>query len=515
MIKPAMIFGPHMTLQRNKKIAIWGKADTNRIIEVKLSDMKSGVKTKTDSKGDWSVLLPEHKAARDMALIITDGQDTVWIQDVRIGEVWIAGGQSNMEFYLKFDKEWNEVSQTVCPDITFFDYPEVSFEKQLEQMDYSKFGIWRTCFPENLPYYSAVAFYFAHKLYETQRIPIGIVGCNFGGTPACAWMDEKILTGTPGACWIEHYKKDLEQIDMATYEEDFLRNPVNDHTDPLKQSDDMTGRILSPGLSREEQKELLEQFSENMDSSALLTFLTGPWSEKRPGGLYETMLKKIVPYTARGIIFYQGESDEQYADTYEYMLAELIRQWRVLWKEELPFLMVQLAPFEEWMGSTGERYPILREAQEKVSKRLEQVYLCSSSDAGMQWDIHPKEKRKIGERLAMLARGHVYGEVIDCEPPEVSSVTCEANHIVVQFHHAEGLHLEGEQLEALKVCDPRGNILQPDEILIENGKLHLYGRWPQNIQIEFAWSPYYKVNLYNKWKNPAKPFRKEIVKMRK
>ena len=139
--------------------------------------------------------------------------------------------------------------------------------------------------------------------------------------------------------------------------------------------------------------------------------------QNRPGGLYETMLKKVAPYTARGVIWYQGESDEFHPAEYGFVFGNMIKGWRALWNEELPFLFSQLAPFEAWLSGTGVAYPELRYQQDQVTKNVPQTYMASIGDAGMQYDIHPKHKRPVGERMAELALGHVYKQPELCKVP--------------------------------------------------------------------------------------------------
>lgn len=129
------------------------------------------------------------------------------------------------------------------------------------------------------------------------------------------------------------------------------------------------------------------------DAPPLMNY--GPKSEQNPGALYHHMLKGVAPFSVRGVIWYQGESDDRHPEVYATVFSQMIRCWRDLWGEELPFLFVQLAPFEKWLFTSGREYPLLRQQQELVSKTVPGVWMTTSGDAGMQWDIHPKEKKPI------------------------------------------------------------------------------------------------------------------------
>ena len=227
----------------------------------------------------------------------------------------------------------------------------------------------------------------------------------------------------------------------------------------------------------------------------------GPLHPCRPCALYHLMLEKAAPYTAKGVIWYQGESDSPHADIYDVVLSSMIRAWRRLWCEELPFLVVQLAPFEAWLGESGETYPTLRACQQRVAERVPGVYLCSSGDAGMPWDIHPKHKRPIGERLALLARGHVYGEDILCDAPVLKAVHREGSRVILSFEHGDGLVIRGDLLNALRVNGQVCPAKVEGECLVID--LPMAKHW----KIEFAWQGYYEVNLYNAAGIPALPFR--------
>ena len=321
---------------------------------------------------------------------------------------------------------------------------------------------------------------------------MGIVGCNWGGTRASCWMDECDLRGNAGEVWLTEHEQRLAVMDQEDYKAWYLSDPANIQNHPIPGD---CPELLYPGLTREEQLKRMEAPKPRYDG------VIGPLHPWRPCGLYHQMLEKIAPYTAKGVIWYQGESDCGHPDIYDVVLSSMIRAWRRLWGEALPFLMVQLAPFEAWLGESGASFPTLRACQQRVAEQMSQVWLCSSGDAGMRWDIHPKRKRPIGERLALLARGHVYGEDILCDAPMLKSARREGNRAFLSFDHGDGLRIEGDSLRALKVnrqvCPAR----------VEGGCLVIDLPMAERWRIEFAWAGYYEINLYNAAGVPALPFR--------
>ena len=164
----------------------------------------------------------------------------------------------------------------------------------------------------------------------------------------------------------------------------------------------------------------------------------GPKHFCRPGGLYESMVKAVAPYGIRGVIWYQGESDgDAHPETYETLFPALIADWRRLWGRELPFLFVQLAPFERWMQCTGERYGIVRAAQQHTADTVPGTAMAVTTDVGMQYDIHPKKKQPLGRRLALLAENKVYGEKdVLCEAPALTGLTVADGALTLTFAHA-------------------------------------------------------------------------------
>lgn len=503
MIKTAMIFGNRMILQREKPIAVWGTAEPHS--EVKISFDGNEVRARAEDSGEWKVFLPAHTAARNLTMTITSGEDKVVYSDISVGEVWIAGGQSNMEFYLGFEKHFEEVAASFeSTDIRFFDYPETAYEEELNDRNYVHEGFWRNSTKEDLPYFSAAGFYFARRLREEIDVPVGIVGCNWGGTTASAWMDPERLKGTEGEVWLSDYEEFSKGLDMDAFMESYRQNPLTDTTERLTDPFNIAG--VKIGLTREEQVEALKQMQDAEDISGFVFI-------GRPGGLYSTMLKKVAPYTTRGVIWYQGESDgDVHPGAYADVFTRMIKNWRDLWQDDLPFLFVQLAPFREWLHVKGDNYGIVRECQETVSKTVPGTFMTTTGDVGMEWDIHPKNKKAVGERLALLALGHVYGKDILCDPPEMESVSSCEGKAVISFRNADGLHIDGDSVNAFQVETEDGQIINADEGRVDGDKLilSLPNLQIPNVKINsirFAQEPYYEVNLYNAAGIPAKPFK--------
>ncbi len=501
----ARIFGDNMVLQRQKPIRFWGESEKAQILEIYVNE-RLMITSQVDA-GKWEIFLPAMTASRGLKMTIISKSDgcSYAFKNVAVGEVWIAGGQSNMAFPLEYDAEAEMIIPNVNnPDIRFYNVPRIKFQGQDLEDDFSESGFWRFCTPADAPFFSAVGFYFAQALAQDIDIPVGIIGCNWDGTSAAAWTDAQYLREDDVlVTYCQEYQDAVDQLNLENYlEEEKKRRELMKQPFPQKFLEfimkNTPGEILYMlmTLVMKKQFEALDRM--------------GPRSENRPGALYDHMVKKMAGYSARGVIWYQGEADSEKAHLYARLFSTLIFCWREAWGEALPFLFVQLAPFEQWLGLEAVNYPQMREQQEIVAESVAGAHMVSIMDSGARLDIHPKHKRPVGERLALLARGKVYGEDILCEAPKLSAARILGNDLILKFDHdGEGLSIRGEALSALEVVAD-SKTFSPCSVCIEKDEVKLmFDDLPsaEIVEVLFAYQNYAEVNLFNSAGLPARPFR--------
>lgn len=415
MLEVANIFSDRMVLQREKEVAVWGYAEPGEMVSVSIQGKCEKTKVKQD--GSWNIFLPPLKASENEMLLIQTKDDIRRFVDVAIGEVWIAGGQSNMEFPICYEKYYREEKDICNRNLRFFDVPEICYEEQRRAYDYSKVGIWREAYGEDLKYFSAVGYYFQKELIEQLSVPVGIIGCNWGGTCSCAWMDEKTVKQV-GEPWIARYESAMQGYDVKSYWDKQYLNPANNTGNPCM--DPFSAFVLPQTRSMEEMIGWFMEMAGVSDApdtvdinKNMMEFSAMIEPKAKPGCLFEYMVRPIAPFTVRGGLWYQGESDDipGLQGLYQSMLTGLIKDWRMAWQDmTLPFLLIQLPGYKAWMQINNNDFVTIRNCQEKVADHVPNVYLASISDVGEEYDIHPKNKKIVGHRLALLARKYIWGK---------------------------------------------------------------------------------------------------------
>lgn len=233
----------------------------------------------------------------------------------------------------------------------------------------------------------------------------------------------------------------------------------------------------------------------------------GPYNINRPGGLYHMMLEPLHNFAIKGVIWYQGESDAGHADMYDTLLETMITAWRKKWNDEFPFLFVQLAPFGVWLECVSDNYAIVREKQEIVSNTVPNTGMVSIMDIGSYYDIHPKEKMEVGRRLALLARGKVYGEDILCESPRLVSAARRDNVITLSFSHCDTLNIgDGKNDFVIMQNDTE---LPVEKITATQNKLLLEVNHLTNneIIVSLGYADYAEIHIFNEARLPICPFK--------
>lgn len=508
MLELEKIFSDGMVLQRRSPIRIWGKCGAARTVKVSIGDLCC---TAEVAGGKFCAQLPEQEAAERLTLKLSaedaEGRtENLEIPNVAIGEVWIAAGQSNMEYPVRNTVECEMLKQgKEDGNLRFFDVPKISYEGQENDRSYDDAGFWDSYRPDSIDNFSAVGLMFALRLRRELDVPVGIIGCNWGATSASSWIPREYLEEHEELkVYLKDYEEAVRGLDLEWYRQTYLE----------KQAWGLTPRMaeLNDKLSRGELDigEMMKRFSElPKRQREYLTLPTGPMDQRRPCVLYDTMVKRIMGYTLKGVLWYQGEADEVHPDSYALLFSQLVKCWRRGWGQELPFLTVQLAPFREWLGNTGRQFPALRAQQELAAALVDGVWLACIMDAGMEWDIHPKTKGAAAERLALLALGKIYGKQILCDAPEAAGTRWEKNRIIVYLAHAgEGLHCTGEG-------NPAGIVLMADgkeigyqaevrdcRLIVHTPDLTGY----RHVQLDYARLPYVEADLYNSAGLCAKPF---------
>lgn len=492
----APVFGDHMVLQHGASVPIFGTGDPHATVHVKLGEDERTAKVGAD--GRWIVWFEAHPAFTQTTLNFQCGSVHILMKDILFGDVWIAAGQSNMELEWQQSAEYKETCHT--PGVSSIRMYLCSHTLTDYHAPLAPQKGWIVDGDEAQRFFSAAGTYFARALSPHIHVPIGIVCCYWGGTSASTWLDESLLQQDGLNRYLSDYETAVKDLDLDQYEMqfqhwwDFNRRPdVQQAWENLAQSSGTEKLRLQQLLSQEPS----------------LGF--GPHDKNRPGQLYHRMVEPLAPFGCKGILWYQGESDEHRPETYAQLLTSLIQCWRSLWNAPLPFLLVQLAPFGSWMGECGIRYPLLRAQQQQVSQMLPEVYLTSIMDCGSKDDIHPSRKLPVGERLALLARKCIYGEDIVSQPPSFEKCSAEGSCLTLWFSHA-GDGLNGTGVPRSLFVTQNGCHLHPLRAEICQNTVRIYFSAPLegNIHISFAWCDYTCVDLYNSAGLPALPFETKV-----
>jgi sialate O-acetylesterase len=468
------LFSSHMVLQRDMPIHIWGSATAGEKVTVELHGIT--MSTSTDNAGRWSVYLPAQSAGGPFTLTV-HAANTLQFDDILIGDLWFASGQSNMEMPLA-GFPGSAVIQDSEKEIAAANYPDIRLLLiERDAADYPLEDVkgatgWSSCTPETAKNFSAVAYFFARDLQKTQgkqHVPIGLIDSTWGGTPAEAWTSLDALGAD--AALMPVFAARAEMIDHEATE---IRL---DAADKLAREQ---GKPITPGR---------------------------PWHPNpaswRPAALYNAMVAPFTPLPIRGVIWYQGESNSSHADLYERIFTTMIQDWRNQWHEgNFPFLFVQISAFA---STPKEDWGTLRDAQRK-SLSLTNTSMAVTIDIGDEHNVHPANKQAVGERLSLLARHLAYGEDIVASGPLFRLAYPSGGAMHVWFNNAAGLRAKGNALEGFEVAG-HDKVFVPATAHIEGETLTVTSpSIPNPEYVRYAWPNFPKANLYNGADLPASTF---------
>ncbi len=525
MLKMPAVFSDHMILQQEKEAALFGKSSAQKIGaelfpgEDELQAEKSGPLFSVSgdvSEGEFSLALPVQKAGGPYILkILEDGTSAKIFRDVWFGEVFLAGGQSNMEWELQNVKDAEaEIRKAHHENVRFYYTPKIAYVGE-ELFEEEARSAWELCLPENVGRWSAAGYFFAVELAEKLGVKIGIIGCNWGGTSASCWTDRETLLSDPLLKpYIDDYDKATEGLVMEEY--------LKELEEYNRYQPEFDRRIAEYYQTAENPtwEEALKVCGENKYPGPM-----GPRNFTRPCGLYESMLLRIAPYTLRGFLFWQGENDDQRPHTYRTLLKALIGNWRKLFHDpELFFLNVQLSGYNNEWEEDVMCWPFIREGQIGLSEEDPDYVSVPSIDVGERLNIHPLDKKPVGKRLAYQALWKIFGKVSEEEAcgPQYRSCEIRDGSIICHFDHAKkGLILQSDKREDEPMIRAQGSgfeIAGKDRIYHPAEAKILTGIGSSSILLSsdkvsaphyarYAWRNFPAATLWGANGIPASPFR--------
>lgn len=496
MFRLAPLFGNGAVLARNKEIRVFGTAEDGTKLRASLADASGKVLADAvcmARDGRFLLQLAPQAAQTGCVLTITNGKDTVTSTDVAIGEVYFAGGQSNMELELQNADEGPElIEKHSDPELRYFNVPKKSVWNE-DAAQAEAWSHWESIRPGYGKDMSAAAYFFAVKLRAKLGVPVGIIDCYWGGTSVTCWMDEVALRRTAeGQRYMAEYADRCGGKTMEQYLEE--EASFNQYCAEWNQKADAL-RKENPDITWPEINGKIGPMQWNPP--------VGPGSPYRPAGLAETMLKRVAPAALTGFLFYQGEEDAWRSDCYDELLVSAVKRWRELFRDEtLPFLNVQLPM---WIASDGVEdgcWGRMRHMQERAWKQLRNSGMAVTIDCGEFDNIHPTDKRTVGERLCEQALMVVYGER-GLESPRAIGKYTEGDSLTVIL--TAPVTARGK--ETLLEIAGEDNRYARAEVAVEGDKLRLTSaEVPHPVAARYAYVNWGKVQLYGENGLPLSPF---------
>jgi sialate O-acetylesterase len=490
-VKLPALFSDGMVLQASKSTSIWGTADPEEEVHIKIvtnGDVRVGATCKADKEGKWqchvNVPDPDGPCTLEVA-----GKNKITFKDVYVGEVWICSGQSNMEWPLHLTTGGAQaMAQPKNPKIRLFTVQKAIAENPLHDVK----GRWQECNPETMKSFSGVAYYFGRDLQKALNVPIGLIHTSWGGTRAEAWTSRAVLESHLE--WRGEFS--AHEKALATYPKDLEKYQVD-----LERHKEAADKAKDEGKNPPPAPK--PPFNPSHNPNA-------------PSVLYNAMIAPLVPYGTKGAIWYQGESNAGAAYLYRKLFPLMIKNWRDDWKQgDFPFLFVQLAP---WLAIVSEpqesAWAELREAQLFTALNVPHTAMAVITDVGDPKDIHPQNKEPVGGRLALAARALAYGEQIEFSGPIYESMEVVNNTAVLRFKHTgQGLEARGGPLQGFTIANEDRRFYNA-EAEIKDGKVIVWSEKVEKpVAVRYGWANCPVVNLWNKDGLPASPFRTDDFPM--
>jgi sialate O-acetylesterase len=456
----------------SQAIRVWGFADAGEAVTVTLGEQQRSATA--GENGRWDVTFDAMPASRGLVLKASS-KNTVELADVCVGEVWLCSGQSNMQFHVErvLDAQ-RHIEQANHPDIRIITLPGPIPREPAD--DVAKNAGWKAVTPETIRQFSAVGYFFALGLRanveELRDVPIGLINASQGWTPAEAWMSREALASDP------EMKRDiLDRWDAwhAAYP-------------PAKAEYD---RRVAAG-----EKNVPQPYSTDF--------------MHRPAAMFNGSIAPIRWLSIRGVIWYQGETNDARAEQYRRLFPLLIRDWRKQFnQEELPFLFAELAPVMRPVDQPGDsEWAELRESQ-RAALKLPKTAMAPTGDVGWTLDVHPPDKLSVGMRLAACAAGVVYGRSdILHSGPMYKSHEIVGNEIRITMENTGGrLRFNGGGPEGFQICGADKKWVWANARIEGDVVVVFHQKVPEPVAARYAWANYPLANLVNAAWLPAPCFR--------
>ncbi|MBS1947379.1 MAG: sialate O-acetylesterase [Bacteroidetes bacterium] len=467
----ASVFASHMVLQRNKPVTFYGTANAReKIVSVFNNKQQTVI---SDDNGKWNIAFPAMKAGGPFTASFASGRNKIVLDDVLIGEVWLCSGQSNMYFPLQ--DAMNDKDEMIAaeknstlrllkmqPIAETNNYAwDSSTLQKVNELEYFS-GTWQQCDSGRAKQFSAVAYYFGKKLQEQLKVPVGLIEVAAGGSDAESWIDRYTM---------EHHPVLVNELSNWR-KSDFFMPWVRERADTnLKNA-------INPKQRH-------------------------PYD---PCYNFEAGIKPFIHFNIAGAIWYQGESNAHNAELYEIVFPELVKSWRKQWGYNFPFYYVQLSSIDRpsW---TWFRYKQLQ-----LIKLIPNSGMAVSSDVGDSANVHPQNKKPVGERLARLALHFNYHQkdIVPYGPMPLYAVK-RSNEIIISFQYAGHLKTsDSKTLRGFKLMDEKGfqsgakAFTQNDKVII------LFEKNKSPVEVLYGWDPYSDANLVNEINLPASTFKLKI-----
>ncbi|WP_295911661.1 sialate O-acetylesterase [uncultured Alistipes sp.] len=444
-------FASGMVLQQQADVELWGRAAPGAEVQIVASWDKATHKTVADDSGRWSVVVRTPEASyAPRTLTFACGRECIVLNDLLAGDVWLLGGQSNMQmnFHGNADQPVENAQRILLrchrPGIRLFQVKNGYAYRESDTIRIE--GKWTPADPANVKEFSVVGYIFGEKLHDLLDIPIGLVQSAHGGSTAEAWIDRTALEQFGG----------------------FDLNIEAGKVDPV-------------------------------------------WYGVLPTILYNKMLKPLLPLSIKGVIWYQGEANVGRPEQYKTLFPLLIESWRRYFRNsDMPFYYVQIAPYEHQGSNSAE----LREAQLEVMQNIPHTGMAVALDAGERNVIHPPRKEVIGERLAYWALNRDYGyTAFGCRGPEFRSMEVRDGRAVLKFDFApNGLSFFGKRPSGFEIAG-KDRIFHPAEVRIApafwgNEGLEVWSdKVAEPVAVRYGYTNYVDGSLYNTEGLPASSFR--------